>query len=199
MLDEPVRELLPAGTVRKPGAREITLLDLATQRSGLPRMPDNFRGRAKPYLAADLYRYIKKHGVAKLVIVQAIQAGQAIIAEILGCHSGDGEVTEGLAGNPGERRRDVDEPFVDRFVVRAVETHARGIQHARREHMVVIQRDVLIARVLFRVRSGRFDGWRPVDIAVVQRVAHEERVFIRKTMVDTALSEILVGGLRRSE
>ena len=40
--DEPVRELLPAGTVAKPAGSEITLLDLATQHSGLPRMPDNF-------------------------------------------------------------------------------------------------------------------------------------------------------------
>ena len=41
-LDEPVRELLPPGTVAKPPGREITLLDLATQHSGLPQMPDNF-------------------------------------------------------------------------------------------------------------------------------------------------------------
>src|SRR5262245_25803818 len=39
-LDQPVRELLPAGTVTKPTGSEITLLDLATHRSGLPRMPD---------------------------------------------------------------------------------------------------------------------------------------------------------------
>ena len=41
-LDEPVRELLPAGTVAKPAGEEITLLDLATHHSGLPPMPDNF-------------------------------------------------------------------------------------------------------------------------------------------------------------
>ncbi len=41
-LDEPVRELLPAGTVAKPPGEEITLLDLVTHHSGLPRMPDNF-------------------------------------------------------------------------------------------------------------------------------------------------------------
>jgi serine-type D-Ala-D-Ala carboxypeptidase/endopeptidase len=69
-LDEPVRELLPPGTVAKPNGPEITLLDLATQHSGLPRMPDNFHP-ADPqnpyadYNAADLYAYIAKHGVAK--------------------------------------------------------------------------------------------------------------------------------------
>jgi serine-type D-Ala-D-Ala carboxypeptidase/endopeptidase len=39
--DEPVRELLPADTVTKPAGSEITIIDLATQHSGLPRAPDN--------------------------------------------------------------------------------------------------------------------------------------------------------------
>lgn len=68
--DEPVRELLPAGTVAKPAGSEITLLDLATQHSGLPRMPDNFHpaNTNDPYAdyrAADLYAFLTKHGVAK--------------------------------------------------------------------------------------------------------------------------------------
>jgi CubicO group peptidase (beta-lactamase class C family) len=66
--DEPVRELLPAGSVVKPDGAEITLVSLATQHSGLPRMPDNFHpaDRANPfadYQAADLYAYLAKHGV----------------------------------------------------------------------------------------------------------------------------------------
>ncbi len=69
-LDEPVRELLPAGTVKKPSGREITLLDLATHHSGLPRMPDNFQPAdpSNPYAdygREQLYAYIKSHGVAK--------------------------------------------------------------------------------------------------------------------------------------
>jgi CubicO group peptidase (beta-lactamase class C family) len=72
-LDEPLRELLPAGTVHKPDGREITLRDLATHRSGLPSMPDNFN-RARfgtlaagfaGYHAADLYAYVKSRGVAR--------------------------------------------------------------------------------------------------------------------------------------
>jgi CubicO group peptidase (beta-lactamase class C family) len=68
-LDEPVRELLPAGTVAKPAGPEITLLDLATQRSGLPSMPDNIdlADMENPYAdyhTADLLTYIRKHGVA---------------------------------------------------------------------------------------------------------------------------------------
>src|SRR5262249_41123418 len=42
-LNEPVRELLPPGTAAKPNGSEITLLDLATQHSGLPGLPDNFK------------------------------------------------------------------------------------------------------------------------------------------------------------
>src|SRR5271157_1785033 len=68
--DEPVRQLLPDGTVAKPAGNEITLLDLATQHSGLPRMPDNFKppDGSNPYAdyrAADLYAFLTKHGVAK--------------------------------------------------------------------------------------------------------------------------------------
>jgi CubicO group peptidase (beta-lactamase class C family) len=68
-LDEPVRELLPPGTVAKPEGPEITLLDLATRRSGLPPMPDNINlaNMDNPYAdyhAADLLAFIGKHGVA---------------------------------------------------------------------------------------------------------------------------------------
>lgn len=68
--DEPVRELLPPGTVAKPAGSEITLLDLATQHSGLPRMPDNFHPAdpANPYAnysSANLYAFLAKHTVAK--------------------------------------------------------------------------------------------------------------------------------------
>jgi serine-type D-Ala-D-Ala carboxypeptidase/endopeptidase len=70
-LDEPVRELLPAGTVAKPvSGGEITLLDLSDQHSGLPRMPDNFHPAdpANPYADYDaklLYEFIGKQGVAR--------------------------------------------------------------------------------------------------------------------------------------
>ncbi len=69
-LDEPIRTLLPAGFVAKPEGAEITLVDLATQHSGLPRMPDNFKPKdsVNPYAdygAPQLQEYIAKHGVAK--------------------------------------------------------------------------------------------------------------------------------------
>jgi serine-type D-Ala-D-Ala carboxypeptidase/endopeptidase len=69
-LDEPVRELLPTGTVAKPSGAEITLLDLTIQHSGLPRMPDNFKpsNPENPYAdygAANLYQYFAEHGLEK--------------------------------------------------------------------------------------------------------------------------------------
>ena len=68
--DDPVRTLLPPGTVAKPAGDEITLLDLATQHSGLPRMPDNFSpaDNNNPYAdygPANLYAFLAKNGVAK--------------------------------------------------------------------------------------------------------------------------------------
>jgi CubicO group peptidase (beta-lactamase class C family) len=70
-LEQPVRELLPPGTVAKPDAGgEITLLDLSDQHAGLPQMPDNFHPADpnNPYADYDaklLYAFMKKHGVAR--------------------------------------------------------------------------------------------------------------------------------------
>jgi len=69
--DMPVRELLPQDLIAKPAAcSEITLLDLVTQHSGLPRMPSNFRPAdpSNPYVDYDsklLYDFIQQHGVVK--------------------------------------------------------------------------------------------------------------------------------------
>lgn len=69
-LDEPVRALLPPGTVAKPSGPEITLDDLASQRSGLPRLPANLDVSADPsnpyaaYGPAKLYAYLAQHGLA---------------------------------------------------------------------------------------------------------------------------------------
>ncbi len=63
-LDDPIRKFLP-DSVRVPsrGGREITLLDLATATSGLPRLPGNLRPAdlADPYAgyeAGDLYAFL---------------------------------------------------------------------------------------------------------------------------------------------
>jgi CubicO group peptidase (beta-lactamase class C family) len=70
-LDEPVRALLPPGTVDAPTqGPEITLVDLATQHSGLPRLPNNFKPATMmdPYVdyrASDLYKYLAKRGAGR--------------------------------------------------------------------------------------------------------------------------------------
>ena len=75
-LDDPVAKYLPA-TVKMPSrsGREITLLDLATQSSGLPRMPTNFKpaDQRNPY--ADytpelLYAFLSSHELARDVGAQ---------------------------------------------------------------------------------------------------------------------------------
>lgn len=93
-LDEPVRELLPAGTVRKPGGREITLLDLATHRSGLPTMPDNvsrtFPNPDAEYGPSDLYAFLARHGVQRAANPPAIygNAGYALLGQALAERAG---------------------------------------------------------------------------------------------------------------
>jgi serine-type D-Ala-D-Ala carboxypeptidase/endopeptidase len=71
-LNEPVRELLGDEGISQPAGAEITLLDLAAQRSGLPALPDNISvaNMDQPYAdyhAADLAAYLKKRGVANPV------------------------------------------------------------------------------------------------------------------------------------
>jgi CubicO group peptidase (beta-lactamase class C family) len=66
-LDEPVRELFPPGVVRDSGGRDITLADLATHRSGLPRMPRDFfaADRSGIHHLSDLHRFLAKYGLTK--------------------------------------------------------------------------------------------------------------------------------------
>jgi serine-type D-Ala-D-Ala carboxypeptidase/endopeptidase len=94
-LDQPVRELLPSGVVTKPAGTEITLLDLITQHSGLPRMPDNFRP-ADPnnpyadYRPANLYQFVGQHGVAKPTDASFLYSnlGVGLLGQALSNHAG---------------------------------------------------------------------------------------------------------------
>jgi CubicO group peptidase (beta-lactamase class C family) len=66
-LDEPVREFLPPGTVAQHEGLDITLLDLATHRSGLPSIPANVHSTDPQnplagYNTADLYAFMKYWG-----------------------------------------------------------------------------------------------------------------------------------------
>ncbi|TWH48768.1 CubicO group peptidase (beta-lactamase class C family) [Sporomusa sp. KB1] len=94
-LDEPVRELLPPGTVAKPAGDEITLLDLATQHSGLPRMLDNFKPAdlVNPYAdyhPVNLYEFLANRGVAKPATSGFLYSnlGFGLLGQALAVHSG---------------------------------------------------------------------------------------------------------------
>ena len=66
-LDDPVAKYLPASvTMPERAGRQITLLDLSTHRSGLPRMPSNFNPKdpARPYVdypVDRLYEFLSSH------------------------------------------------------------------------------------------------------------------------------------------
>ena len=70
-LDTPVRELLPLGiAVPDYEGREITLVDLATHSSGLPRLPSNlkFTDPADPYAdytVENMYEFLAQHKLAR--------------------------------------------------------------------------------------------------------------------------------------
>jgi serine-type D-Ala-D-Ala carboxypeptidase/endopeptidase len=93
--DQPVRELLPEGTVEKPAGDEISLLDLVTQHSGLPRMPDNFEPADwdNPYVdydAARLYAFVASHGVERPAATeyQYSNVGFGLLGHALALHAG---------------------------------------------------------------------------------------------------------------
>lgn len=71
-LDDPVAKYLPAGTrVPASGERVITLLDLATHFSGLPRLPNNLsprdiRNPYADYTADKLYAFLAAHELARV-------------------------------------------------------------------------------------------------------------------------------------
>ena len=94
-LNQPVQDLLPAGLVAKPRGPEISLLDLITHHSGLPRMPDNFHpaditNPYAEYLAPNLFAYISKRGVAKPSNTGYLYSnlGVGLLGQVLADHVG---------------------------------------------------------------------------------------------------------------
>ena len=70
-LDDPVKNYLPSGVnVPERNGKQITLLDLATHTSGLPRMPGNFtpRDASNPYAdytVAKLYGFLSGYQLTR--------------------------------------------------------------------------------------------------------------------------------------
>jgi D-alanyl-D-alanine-carboxypeptidase/D-alanyl-D-alanine-endopeptidase len=72
-LDDPVQQFLPK-TVTMPSkkGRQITLLDLVTHRSGLPRIPsnlkpENIKNPYAGYSVQDMYDFLSKHSLSRKV------------------------------------------------------------------------------------------------------------------------------------
>jgi CubicO group peptidase (beta-lactamase class C family) len=95
-LDAPVNRYLPEG-IKAPSrnGKDITLLDLATHRSGLPRMPDNFRP-ANPlnpfadYSPAQLYDFLNKYKLPRDIGEKAEYSnlGMGLLAHALSLKAG---------------------------------------------------------------------------------------------------------------
>ena len=95
-LDDPVRKYLPSGvTVPSRGRREITLADLATHTSGLPRDPTNLdlRSLDNPYAtyrAEDLYAFLASYSLQRDPGTQwdYSNAGMGLLGHVLAARAG---------------------------------------------------------------------------------------------------------------
>lgn len=95
-LDDPVAKFLPA-TVKMPSrnGREITLLDLAMQQSGLPRMPTNFKPKdaANPfadYRSDALYAFLSGYSLPRDVgeTYEYSNLGVGLLGHVLALRAG---------------------------------------------------------------------------------------------------------------
>ncbi len=95
-LDDPISRYLP-GTVKSPErkGRQITLRDLATQTSGLPRLPGNLRPAsvANPYAdytVANLYEFLSSYTLTRDIGSQYEYSnlGVGLLGHILSLHAG---------------------------------------------------------------------------------------------------------------
>jgi CubicO group peptidase (beta-lactamase class C family) len=95
-LDDPIAKYLPSN-IRVPerSGRKITLLDLSTQTSGLPRMPDNFRpsnprNPYADYTAAQLYDFLSRHELRRDpgALFEYSNVGVGLLGHVLSLRAG---------------------------------------------------------------------------------------------------------------
>lgn len=91
-LDDPVSKFLPEDDVTMPtrDAKEITLLDLSTHRSALPRMPDNFApaDATNPYVdytVEQMYKFLSNHELRRDIGAEAEYSnlGMGLLGHVL--------------------------------------------------------------------------------------------------------------------
>ncbi|HEY3303879.1 MAG TPA: serine hydrolase [Candidatus Binatia bacterium] len=95
-LDQRVEDLLPAAvSVPKFGDRAITLLDLVTHTSGLPRMPDNFKPKSKmnphaDYTVEQMYDFLSRHTLTRAPgeKYEYSNLGMGLLGHVLGLRAG---------------------------------------------------------------------------------------------------------------
>jgi CubicO group peptidase (beta-lactamase class C family) len=94
-LDEPVQRLLPGYTIPAWQGQAITLRDLATQTSGLPRLPTGFipPDMANPYVgygAAELQAFLRGHQLARKpgASYEYSNLGYGLLGVALAAHAG---------------------------------------------------------------------------------------------------------------
>ncbi len=156
--DDPVRTLLPAGTVEKPAGAEITLLDLATQHSGLPRLPTNM-SPANPenpyadYDAAKLYAFLAKQGVGKPEKTEFLYSnlGFGVLGQALAVHAG--------LTYPEVLKQEITGPLglKDTTVALTPEQHARFLQGHNPAHRPVAAWDLGALQGAGAIRSTASD------------------------------------------
>jgi serine-type D-Ala-D-Ala carboxypeptidase/endopeptidase len=95
-LDDPIAKYVPPDVkVPQHGGRDITLLDLATHTSGLPRLPTNFAPRdpTNPYAdysVAQLYSFLSGHELTREIGVQYAYSnlGYGLLGNVLARRAG---------------------------------------------------------------------------------------------------------------
>ena len=94
-LDDPVARLLPAYRISAFGARQVTLLDLATQTSGLPRLPGNMAPASMEnpyadYSGAMLKAFLGSHALGRApgATYEYSNLGFGLLGTALAAHAG---------------------------------------------------------------------------------------------------------------